>query len=77
MTVAARPIQPARTGLDVVVPVPGSKSVTNRALLLAALADGDSLLRGALVADDTAAFVDGLRGLGFAIAERRRPAACA
>lgn len=69
VTVAARAIQPARAGLDVVVPVPGSKSVTNRALLLAALADGDSLLRGALVADDTAAFVDGLRSLGFEIAE--------
>ena len=69
MTVAPRAIRPARPGLDVVVRVPGSKSVTNRALLLAALADGDSTLRGALVADDTAAFVDGLRSLGFEISE--------
>ena len=35
-----RPIQPARQDLDVRVRVPGSKSVTNRALLLAGLATG-------------------------------------
>ena len=69
MTAAPRAIQPARAGLDVVVPVPGSKSITNRALLLAALADGESTLDGALVADDTVAFVDGLRSLGFEIVE--------
>jgi len=68
MTGAARAIQPARAGLDVVVPVPGSKSVTNRALLLTALAEGESTLEGALAADDTTAFVEGLRSLGFAIA---------
>jgi 3-phosphoshikimate 1-carboxyvinyltransferase len=66
-----RPIKPARAGLDVVVRVPGSKSVTNRALLLAALAGGVSTLDGALVADDTAAFVSGLRGLGFEVDEDR------
>jgi len=48
-----------------VVRVPGSKSVTNRALLLAALADGDSVLGGALAADDTLAFAAGLTELGF------------
>jgi 3-phosphoshikimate 1-carboxyvinyltransferase len=63
-----RSIQPARAGLDVVVRVPGSKSVTNRALLFAALADGESTLDGALVADDTLAFADGLRSLGFEVA---------
>jgi 3-phosphoshikimate 1-carboxyvinyltransferase len=62
-----RAIRPARAGLDVVVAVPGSKSVTNRALLLAALADGESSLDGALVADDTRAFADGLRALGFEV----------
>ena len=62
---SARPVFPARHDLDVVVRVPGSKSVTNRALLLAALADGDSVLRGALAADDTLAFAAGLTELGF------------
>ena len=36
-----RAIRPARSGLDVSVRVPGSKSITNRALLLAALAEGE------------------------------------
>lgn len=48
---------------------PGSKSLTNRALLLAALADGSSVLLGALVgADDTARMIDALRDLGAEIA---------
>jgi 3-phosphoshikimate 1-carboxyvinyltransferase len=67
---SARSIRPARPGLDVVVRVPGSKSVTNRALLLAALASGRSVLRGALAAGDTDAFAAGLRSLGVAV-ERR------
>ena len=64
-----RTIRPARMELDVTVRVPGSKSITNRALLLAALAAGSSTLRGALAADDTLAFAAGLRALGFAVAE--------
>jgi len=63
----ARHILPARPGLDVEVRVPGSKSVTNRALLLAALADGESVLEGALAADDTLAFAAGLAELGFGV----------
>ena len=47
--------------------VPGSKSVTNRALLLAGLAAGRSVLRGALEAGDTDAFAAGLRSLGVAV----------
>jgi 3-phosphoshikimate 1-carboxyvinyltransferase len=62
-----RPIQAARRPLDVRVRVPGSKSVTNRALLLAGLAAGPSVLRGALEADDTLAFAAGLRNLGVAV----------
>jgi 3-phosphoshikimate 1-carboxyvinyltransferase len=65
---APRAIRAARPGLDAVVRVPGSKSVTNRALLLAALADGESVLEGALHAGDTDAFAGGLAGLGFAVA---------
>ncbi len=53
--------------LDAVVAVPGSKSVTNRALLLAALADGPSVVRGALVARDTTLMTDALRALGCGI----------
>ncbi len=67
---APRAVRPARPGLDAVVRVPGSKSVTNRALLLAGLAAGPSVLRGALEAGDTDAFAAGLRSLGVAV-ERR------
>ena len=35
------------------VTVPGSKSITNRALLLAALAEGRSVLKGVLFSDDS------------------------
>ncbi len=49
--------------------LPGSKSITNRALLAAALADGDSLLRAPLHSDDTRLMVDALRTLGVAIEE--------
>jgi 3-phosphoshikimate 1-carboxyvinyltransferase len=60
-------IDPARRPVDAVVRVPGSKSITNRALLLAALADGPSTLSGALFSDDSHWFIDGLRRLGVAV----------
>ncbi|WP_336031898.1 3-phosphoshikimate 1-carboxyvinyltransferase [Geodermatophilus sp. FMUSA9-8] len=47
--------------------VPGSKSVTNRALLCAALAPGRSLIRDVLVADDTRAMMGALTGFGALI----------
>jgi 3-phosphoshikimate 1-carboxyvinyltransferase len=50
------------------VSVPGSKSLTNRALVCAALAEGTSTITGALVADDTAAMTDCLRSLGVEVA---------
>jgi len=50
-----------------VVTIPGSKSITNRALILAALADGETRLRGALWSDDTEIMVEALRALGFEI----------
>jgi 3-phosphoshikimate 1-carboxyvinyltransferase len=53
--------------LDAVVRPPGSKSLTNRALVCATLAPGTSVIRGALAADDTEAMIDGLRALGVAI----------
>ncbi len=44
--------------------IPGSKSITNRALVLAALADAPSTLRGALISRDTQLMMDALRSLG-------------
>ena len=49
------------------VSVPGSKSITNRALLLAALAQGKSTLNGALFSDDSKAFLRCLTALGFEV----------
>ena len=46
---------------------PGSKSITNRALLMAALADGQSELIGVLESDDTRVMIEGLRKLGVSI----------
>ncbi|HEX3801619.1 MAG TPA: 3-phosphoshikimate 1-carboxyvinyltransferase [Solirubrobacteraceae bacterium] len=51
------------------VRVPGSKSITNRALLLAGVADGQSILRDPLLADDTLAMADVLRTLGATVDE--------
>jgi len=50
-----------------VVRLPGSKSLTNRALLLAALSDGPSAVRGALAARDTTLMADALTGLGATV----------
>ncbi len=47
--------------------VPGSKSLTNRALLLAALADGKSTLTGVLFSDDSRVMIKALKDLGFAL----------
>ena len=47
--------------------VPGSKSITNRALLLAAMADGESLIRGCLSSEDAKVFLEALETLGFEI----------
>ncbi len=49
------------------VRLPGSKSITNRALVVAALASGTSRLQGALRADDTDAMVESLEGLGIVL----------
>ncbi|MGH3367165.1 MAG: 3-phosphoshikimate 1-carboxyvinyltransferase [Nocardioidaceae bacterium] len=49
------------------VALPGSKSITNRALVLAAVADGPSVVRGPLHARDTSLMVQALRGLGTAV----------
>ena len=61
------PVVPAPGPLHATVTVPGSKSVTNRALVCAALADGPSVLAGALIADDTEAMIGVLAALGIAV----------
>jgi len=45
----------------------GSKSITNRAMVCAALADGRSTLNGALESEDTQVMIDGLRQLGLKV----------
>ena len=60
------PIRP-RGPLDARVRPPGSRSLTNRALLAAALARGESVLSGATESDDALAMREGLRALGVPI----------
>ncbi len=51
------------------VRVPGSKSISNRVLLLAALAEGTTQITGLLRSDDTAVMIDALRALGVPLRE--------
>jgi 3-phosphoshikimate 1-carboxyvinyltransferase len=60
-------IVPPSRRIDATVVLPGSKSLTNRALILAALARSPVVLRGALWSEDTQAMVDCLERLGFRI----------
>lgn len=57
-------IQPAQP-FDATLSPPGSKSLTNRALLIAALAQGETTLDGVLFADDTRRMLEALETLGF------------
>jgi 3-phosphoshikimate 1-carboxyvinyltransferase len=58
-------IVPLSAPVHAEITVPGSKSITNRALVLAALADGEVTLTGALWSEDTQVMVDCLQRLGF------------
>lgn len=49
------------------ITVPGSKSITNRALILAALGEGETTLQGALWSEDTQVMVEALQRLGFEV----------
>jgi 3-phosphoshikimate 1-carboxyvinyltransferase len=60
-------IKPVTGPVNAIVPVPGSKSITNRALLIAGLAKGQSLLRGMLFSDDTRYMAEALIGLGLEV----------
>jgi len=67
-------IQPLTHAVDAVVTVPGSKSITNRALLIAAMADGESHLKGALFSDDTRYMAQALRQLGIDVVANEKEA---
>src|SRR5258705_13363024 len=66
-------IVPLEAPAQTEITVPGSKSITNRALVLAALADGSTILRGALWSEDTQVMVEALVKLGFEIAVEADP----
>ncbi|QYM78185.1 3-phosphoshikimate 1-carboxyvinyltransferase [Horticoccus luteus] len=61
------PIQPFTRPVQGAVTLPGSKSLTNRALLLAALCDQPVTLTGALFSEDTTLMAAALRQLGFTV----------
>lgn len=60
-------VKPITNKLDISVSVPGSKSITNRALLMAALSDGVTQLDGVLFSDDSRYFIRSLQSLGFEV----------
>jgi 3-phosphoshikimate 1-carboxyvinyltransferase len=62
-------IEPLSPGISLraAVTAPGSKSLTNRALILAALAAGETILTGALWSEDTQVMVECLQELGFMV----------
>ena len=70
----ARPITPAARPVRGTIRPPGSRSLTNRALIVAALADGDSDLTDVGLSDDTRVCAEALRVLGIGV--RTDEAAC-
>jgi 3-phosphoshikimate 1-carboxyvinyltransferase len=72
-TIAANPaavrLVPVRGSLAGKIALPGSKSITNRILLIAALAKGRSYISGALKSDDTKYMAQALRQLGVTVEE--------
>jgi 3-phosphoshikimate 1-carboxyvinyltransferase len=58
------------TPVDISVVIPGSKSVTNRALILAAQANSPSTLRRPLVSRDSELMMAGLKALGVVVEEK-------
>jgi 3-phosphoshikimate 1-carboxyvinyltransferase len=60
-------VAPLGAAIDAVVTVPGSKSIANRALFCAALADGESVLSNVPDGDDTQSMIAALRELGLEI----------
>lgn len=60
-------ISPLKNPVSAAITIPGSKSITNRALVLAALADGVTTLKGALWSEDTQVMAECLRMLGISV----------
>jgi len=69
-------VAPINRSINGIVTVPGSKSITNRALLLAAFSQGSSHLTGMLTSDDSEAFVTALQVLGVQCAWDRTLTTC-
>lgn len=65
-------VKPVSKPVNWVQEVPGSKSITNRALLLAAQAQGKTTLRGVLFSGDSRAFLAALQALGFYVEIREK-----
>jgi len=65
-------VQPLAQPPDCTIGVPGSKSITNRALLVAALATGESVLEGALFSDDTRYMAEAWNRLGVTVEAEER-----
>lgn len=63
-------IQP-KTGIEAEVSIPGSKSITNRALVIGALARGETRLTNWLACEDTTVMIDCLSRLGFTVTPRQ------
>ena len=63
------PISPFTVPVSAKVAVPGSKSVTNRAILLAALSEGETSLDNCLFSRDTEIMITAIQDLGFEISK--------
>lgn len=67
-------ITPITRALESSIELPGSKSITNRALILAALAPGKTSLRGTLFSRDTRIMLSALEALGYSISANEKTA---
>ena len=63
------PISPFTVPVSAKVAVPGSKSITNRAILLAALSEGETRLDNCLFSRDTEIMITAIQDLGFEISK--------
>lgn len=69
-------IKKINSPINTIVDLPGSKSITNRALLLAALARGESKLNNFLYCEDTMAFMQALKSLGVKMSYHQDKSEC-
>ena len=60
-------IIPLKNKLDAVIELPGSKSYTNRALIIASLCNGKTVLKNALISNDIIYLIKAIRQLGIKI----------